>query len=80
LIEIMADLTSQLPLRFGLHHKAWIESGSTGAILIFTSSYIEKVSTAQGISRGTAGLLGGIAGGAAQAYLAMGRLHLPSFF
>ncbi|GAA5870044.1 hypothetical protein JCM1840_003566 [Sporobolomyces johnsonii] len=56
----------------GLWPWAWIESSTTGGILLFTSSLIEDFSVQHGVSRGTAGLLGGMGGGAAQAYLAMG--------
>ncbi|GAA5986256.1 hypothetical protein JCM10908_006478 [Rhodotorula pacifica] len=57
----------------GLIPWAWIESSTAGAVLLFTSSYVEDFATHHGgISRGAAGLLGGAIGGAAQAYLAMG--------
>ncbi|KAI5476370.1 mitochondrial carrier protein [Pseudohyphozyma bogoriensis] len=56
----------------GLIPWAWIESGTTGAILIWSATAVESFSTSHDISPGSAGLLGGIAGGAAQAYLAMG--------
>ncbi|GAA5859538.1 hypothetical protein JCM8547_006868 [Rhodosporidiobolus lusitaniae] len=57
----------------GLVPWAWIESSTTGGILLFTSSYVENFAMASGnVKPGAAGLLGGIAGGAAQAYLAMG--------
>ncbi|SCV71644.1 BQ2448_3232 [Microbotryum intermedium] len=56
----------------GLIPWAWIESGTTGAILLFTATGIESLATNAGVSKGAAGMLGGIAGGAAQAYLAMG--------
>ncbi|SCZ89024.1 BZ3500_MvSof-1268-A1-R1_Chr1-1g00901 [Microbotryum saponariae] len=56
----------------GLIPWAWIESGTTGAILLFTATGVESVATNAGVSKGAAGMLGGIAGGAAQAYLAMG--------
>ena len=53
--------------------QAWIESATTGGILLFTSSLIEDFATNNlGIGKGSAGLLGGMGGGAAQAYLAMG--------
>jgi hypothetical protein len=57
--------------------QAWIESGTTGGLLLFTSTYVEDFATTHGVSPGTAGLLGGIAGGAAQAYLAMGKRPPP---
>ncbi|BGP42058.1 hypothetical protein JCM10450v2_006144 [Rhodotorula kratochvilovae] len=56
----------------GLIPWAWIESSTTGGILLFTSSAVEHAATERGMSRGAAGLLGGVLGGAAQAYLAMG--------
>ncbi|KAG0663726.1 hypothetical protein C6P46_002295 [Rhodotorula mucilaginosa] len=57
----------------GLIPWAWIESSTAGAVLLFTSSYVEDFATHQAnMSRGAAGLLGGAIGGAAQAYLAMG--------
>ncbi|GAA6061004.1 hypothetical protein JCM10212_001060 [Sporobolomyces blumeae] len=57
----------------GLVPWAWIESSTTGGILLFTSSIVESVATGSyGLSKGTAGVLGGTVGGAAQAYLAMG--------
>ncbi|GAA5824935.1 hypothetical protein JCM5353_002939 [Sporobolomyces roseus] len=56
----------------GLIPWAWIESSSTGGILLFTSSLVEEFATGHGVNKGTAGLLGGMTGGAAQAYLAMG--------
>ncbi|GAA5899779.1 hypothetical protein JCM8208_004561 [Rhodotorula glutinis] len=56
----------------GLIPWAWIESSTTGGILLFTASAVEHAATDRGMSRGGAGLLGGVVGGAAQAYLAMG--------
>ncbi|GAA5820867.1 hypothetical protein JCM11491_003875 [Sporobolomyces phaffii] len=57
----------------GLVPWAWIESATTGAILLFTSSSVEHFAVDHaGLGNGTAGLVGGMAGGAAQAYLAMG--------
>ncbi|KWU45939.1 mitochondrial carrier [Rhodotorula sp. JG-1b] len=57
----------------GLIPWAWIESSTAGAVLLFTSSYVEDFATHHAnMSRGAAGLLGGAIGGAAQAYLAMG--------
>lgn len=52
--------------------QAWIESSTAGAVLLFTSSYVEDFAVHHsGMSRGAAGLLGGAIGGAAQGYLAM---------
>ncbi|GAA6015083.1 hypothetical protein JCM10207_008724 [Rhodosporidiobolus poonsookiae] len=56
----------------GLVPWAWIESSTTGGILLFTSSYVESFAMHHDVKPGAAGLLGGVAGGAAQAYLAMG--------
>ncbi|GAA5926158.1 uncharacterized protein JCM15063_000201 [Sporobolomyces koalae] len=56
----------------GLVPWGWIESSTAGGILLFTSAFVEDFATMHGISKGTGGLLGGMAGGAAQAYLAMG--------
>ncbi|BGO93727.1 hypothetical protein NBRC10512_006608 [Rhodotorula toruloides] len=56
----------------GLIPWAWIESSTAGGILLFTSSYVESFTMGHGIKPGAAGLLGGIIGGAAQAYLSMG--------
>ncbi|GAA6031565.1 hypothetical protein JCM8097_006523 [Rhodosporidiobolus ruineniae] len=56
----------------GLIPWAWIESSTTGGILLFTSSFVEQSLLDNGIKPGAAGLMGGVAGGAAQAYLAMG--------
>ncbi|POY71642.1 hypothetical protein BMF94_5336 [Rhodotorula taiwanensis] len=57
----------------GLIPWAWIESSTAGAVLLFTSSYVEDFAVHHsGMSRGAAGLLGGAIGGAAQGYLAMG--------
>ncbi|GAA5832731.1 hypothetical protein JCM11251_005742 [Rhodosporidiobolus azoricus] len=56
----------------GLVPWAWIESSTTGGILLFTSSAVESFAKEHNVKPGAAGLLGGVAGGAAQAYLAMG--------
>jgi hypothetical protein len=66
-----------------LRPQAWIESSTTGGILLFTSSAVESFAMGKGVSPGSAGLLGGVIGGAAQAYLAMGAffsLCPPLFF
>ncbi|KEZ38959.1 hypothetical protein SAPIO_CDS10309 [Scedosporium apiospermum] len=58
----------------GLIPWAWVEASTKGAILILSSSEVEYYSRAHwGISKPAAGVLGGIAGGAAQAYLSMGE-------
>ncbi|KAM0753876.1 mitochondrial carrier [Meredithblackwellia eburnea MCA 4105] len=56
----------------GLIPWAWIESSTSGGVLLFTSSFVETQAVNHGVSKGTAGLMGGILGGAAQAYLSMG--------
>ncbi|GAA5981038.1 hypothetical protein JCM11641_001436 [Rhodosporidiobolus odoratus] len=56
----------------GLVPWAWIESSTTGGILLFASSAVEGFAMNHDIKPGAAGLLGGVVGGAAQAYLAMG--------
>ncbi|GAA5889350.1 hypothetical protein JCM6882_000717 [Rhodosporidiobolus microsporus] len=56
----------------GLVPWAWIESSTTGGILLFTSSAVESFAMQHDVKPGAAGLLGGVVGGAAQAYLAMG--------
>ncbi|KAK0523537.1 hypothetical protein OC834_005863 [Tilletia horrida] len=56
----------------GLIPWAWIEASTKGAVLLFTASEIEKVAKAGGVGAGTAGLLGGMGGGVAQAYATMG--------
>ncbi|EJT48806.1 tricarboxylate carrier [Trichosporon asahii var. asahii CBS 8904] len=57
----------------GLIPWAWIEGSTKGAVLMFTSSEIEKVSIRDlGVSPAAAGMLGGIGGGIAQAYATMG--------
>ncbi|KAF0424533.1 mitochondrial carrier [Gigaspora margarita] len=56
----------------GLIPWAWIESSTKGAALIFTASEIEYHSRVAGASPFMAGILGGMAGGLAQAYTTMG--------
>jgi len=57
----------------GLIPWAWIESGAAGAVLLFTAAEVEYRATSNfGVSSGVAGLLGGMCGGIAQAYAAMG--------
>lgn len=62
------------PLGFyqGLVPWAWIEASTKGAVLLFTAAEIETISVSNGISPATAGLLGGMGGGIAQAYATMG--------
>lgn len=50
-------------------------------MLLFTASEIETAGVGMGVSPATAGLLGGMAGGVAQAYATMGRSsHTEAFF
>jgi hypothetical protein len=42
-------------------------------VLLFTASEIETATTAMGMNPATAGLLGGMGGGVAQAYATMGQ-------
>ncbi|KAI7823861.1 mitochondrial carrier domain-containing protein [Gamsiella multidivaricata] len=57
----------------GLIPWAWIEASTKGAVLIFAASEIEYVAlNTGGVSPFTAGLLGGMGGGLAQAYTTMG--------
>lgn len=56
--------------------QAWIEASTKGAVLIFTSAEIDKYATKTfDVSPATAGLLGGVGGGVAQAYATMGVLN-----
>ncbi|MBW0487503.1 hypothetical protein O181_027218 [Austropuccinia psidii MF-1] len=57
----------------GLIPWAWIESSSSGAILLFTAAELESLSVDRlNLSPFAAGLIGGCGGGIAQAYLSMG--------
>ncbi|EJD55546.1 mitochondrial carrier [Auricularia subglabra TFB-10046 SS5] len=56
----------------GLIPWAWIEASTKGAVLLFTASEIETRTVAMGLSPATAGLIGGMGGGIAQAYLTVG--------
>ncbi|KAF6798777.1 mitochondrial dna replication protein [Colletotrichum sojae] len=57
----------------GLIPWAWLEASTKGSILILTSTEVEHCAKAHfGTSNSMAGVLGGIVGGAAQAYLTMG--------
>ncbi|KAF9168076.1 hypothetical protein DFQ26_001533 [Actinomortierella ambigua] len=56
----------------GLIPWAWIEASTKGAVLIFAASEIEHVALATGVSPFSAGLIGGMGGGLAQAYTTMG--------
>lgn len=59
----------------GLIPWAWIEASSKGAVLLFTASEIEYVARVNGASPFTAGILGGMGGGIAQAYATV--IHVP---
>ena len=54
--------------------QAWIEASSKGAVLLFAAAEISQVAVDAGIDPATAGLLGGMGGGVAQAYATMGAL------
>lgn len=57
----------------GLIPWAWIEASTKGGVLMFASGEIEEVAKAKlGVGAATAGLLGGMGGGIAQAYATMG--------
>ena len=56
----------------GLIPWAWIEASTKGAVLVFTASEVESATLGMGIGPATAGLLGGMTGGVAQAYATMG--------
>ncbi|KAI9261150.1 mitochondrial carrier domain-containing protein [Sporodiniella umbellata] len=56
----------------GLIPWAWIEASTKGAVLLFTASELEHRSLAAGTSSFTAGIIGGMGGGIAQAYSTMG--------
>lgn len=51
--------------------RAWIEASTKGAVLLFTAAEIETLAVNAGISPGSAGLLGGMGGGVAQASATM---------
>ncbi|KAJ9086086.1 hypothetical protein DSO57_1007751 [Entomophthora muscae] len=56
----------------GLIPWAWIEASTKGGVLLFASSEIDYHTRRMGCSHATAGLLGGMGGGIAQAYTTMG--------
>ncbi|KIW30226.1 uncharacterized protein PV07_05985 [Cladophialophora immunda] len=56
----------------GLIPWAWAEASSKGAVLFFVSSDIEHRARSLGLSDFASGLIAGMAGGAAQAYMVMG--------
>ena len=47
----------------GLIPWAWIEASTKGAVLLFTSTEVQKVAKSLGMGPGAAGLLGGMTGG-----------------
>jgi hypothetical protein len=53
--------------------QAWIEASTKGGVLLFTASEIETATMGMGMNPATAGLLGGMGGGVAQAYATMGQ-------
>lgn len=57
----------------GLIPWAWVEASTKGAVLLFTAAEIDKGARKAGFGAGTAGLLGGMGGGIAQAYATMGE-------
>lgn len=56
----------------GLIPWAWIEASTKGAVLLFTSTEVQKVAKSMGMGPGAAGLLGGMTGGIVQSYATMG--------
>lgn len=62
----------------GLIPWAWIEASTKGAVLLFAAAEIEAGAMTAGIGPATAGLLGGMGGGVAQAYATVGALPWSS--
>ncbi|GAA5862813.1 hypothetical protein JCM8547_006556 [Rhodosporidiobolus lusitaniae] len=56
----------------GLIPWAWIEASTKGAVLLFAAAEIEGAAMGAGLSSASAGLLGGMGGGIAQAYATVG--------
>ena len=56
----------------GLIPWAWIEASTKGAVLLFTSTEVQKAAKSLGMGPGAAGLLGGMTGGIVQSYATMG--------
>lgn len=53
--------------------QAWIEASTKGAVLLFTASEVEYLARSKlGMGQGAAGIVAGMSGGVAQAYLTMG--------
>ena len=61
----------------GLIPWAWIEASTKGAVLLFAAAEIEGAAMTAGIGPATAGLLGGMGGGVAQAYATVGASRAP---
>ena len=64
-IQICTDYQGLIPW-------AWIEASTKGAVLLFVASEAEYYAKSFGARDFTAGILGGMAGGVAQAYATMG--------
>lgn len=56
----------------GLIPWAWIEASTKGAVLLFAAAEIETAAMGAGLGSASAGLLGGMGGGVAQAYATVG--------
>jgi len=56
----------------GLIPWAWIEASTKGAVLLFAAAEIEGAAMNAGLGSASAGLLGGMGGGVAQAYATVG--------
>lgn len=56
----------------GLIPWAWIEASTKGAVLLFAAAEIESAAMGVGLGPASAGLLGGMGGGVAQAYATVG--------
>ncbi|GAA5896829.1 Yhm2p [Sporobolomyces salmoneus] len=56
----------------GLIPWAWIEASTKGAVLLFAAAEIETAAMGAGLGPASAGLLGGMGGGIAQAYATVG--------
>lgn len=56
----------------GLLPWAWIEASTKGAVLLFVSTEVERKFKGFGVGPFGAGIMGGISGGLAQAYITMG--------
>lgn len=63
----------------GLIPWAWIEASTKGAVLLFAAAEIEGAAMGAGMGHATAGLLGGMGGGIAQAYATVGTFSNDAF-